>query len=131
MPGYVVQSDGSSRNNPGPGGIGVAVIDSTGRIVREISRAIGTRTNNQAEYEALICALTEAANLEPPVVIQVDSELVYRQLAGRYRVRDEKLKPLHARACALLESAPGVALKLVRREQNKLADRLAQAASGS
>jgi len=131
MIGYVVQADGSCRGNPGPAGIGVAVIDARGGVVLEVSRAIGTSTNNQAEYCALIVALLEASRLEPPVVVQVDSELVCRQLEGRYRVRDSKLKPLHARARALLDSAPGVTLKHVSRKHNSVADRLAQAASNA
>lgn len=126
---FRVQCDGSSRGNPGPAGIGVVVLDPAGNAVKEISYAIGDRTNNQAEYEALIRALVEAAGLPRPVVVEVDSELVYRQLEGRYRVRNELLKPLYERARALLDRAEGVSLRLARRGDNRPADRLAQAAS--
>lgn len=130
MAGYTIQADGSSRHNPGPAGIGVAVIDQEGNVVKEISRALGVRTCNQAEYEALARAIEEAAHLTPPVTIQTDSELLYYQLSGKYRVRNEQLKPLHDRCRNLLDQNPGVTLKLVSRGENKLADRLAWAASG-
>ncbi|HDR00137.1 MAG TPA: ribonuclease HI family protein [candidate division WOR-3 bacterium] len=130
MAGYVIQTDGSSRRNPGPAGIGVAVIDPAGNTIKEISRAIGVRTCNQAEYEALARALEEAGKLTPPVVVQLDSELLYYQLSGKYRVRNEELKPLYERCRLLLDNAPGVTLKLVSRKENKIADKLAWTASG-
>ncbi len=129
MTGYLIHIDGSSRRNPGPAGIGVAISDSMGRVVKEISHSIGTRTNNQAEYEALLCALRECAALSGPVRILTDSELLYYQMTGRYRVRDAGLKPLNAEALRLLRQLPSVRLELVRRESNKTADKLAQSAS--
>lgn len=129
MADYCIHIDGSSRRNPGPAGIGVEIADSSGRTVKEISHSIGVRTNNQAEYEALLCALRECAALEGTVVIRTDSELLYYQMKGKYRVRDAGLKPLHAEAARLAARLPGVRLELVRREANKAADKLAQAAS--
>lgn len=67
--GCTIQCDGSSRNNPGPAGIGIAVLDAAGNTISKVSHSLGERTNNQAEYEALIYALTEAATLPPPVKI--------------------------------------------------------------
>ncbi len=132
MPGILIQADGSARNNPGPAGIGVAVIGPDGTVIREISRAIGNRTNNQAEYEAVICAFTEARRLVgQAIVLQTDSELVYRQILGQYRVRNARLKPLHARAAQLLRDTPGVTFRLGPRTENRQADRLAQAASAT
>lgn len=101
-----------------------------GAVLKEISRSIGRRTNNQAEYEALLYALRESRSLPAgPVVIRTDSELMYYQMNGRYRVRDAGLKPLHAAAQALLGALPDVSLELVRREENRAPDKLAKAAS--
>ncbi|MFO7649782.1 MAG: ribonuclease HI family protein [bacterium] len=129
MADYRIHIDGSSRRNPGPAGIGVEIADSAGRVVKEISHSIGIRTNNQAEYEALLCALRECAALRGTVVIRTDSELLYYQMKGKYRVRDAGLKPLNAEATRLAARLPDVRLELVRREHNKAADKLAQAAS--
>jgi len=128
-PAFVIQADGSARNNPGPAGIGVCVLDAAGKVLAETARPIGEHTNNQAEYEALLEALDQAAPLDGPVVIQTDSELLYHQLSGRYKVKDPDLRPLVSEAKSRLARLPHVRLKLVRREANKRADRLAQAAS--
>ncbi|MGQ9707296.1 MAG: ribonuclease HI family protein [bacterium] len=129
---YLVQIDGSSRCNPGPAGIGVRIISPDGKVVKEISRSIGKRTNNQAEYQALIQALDEIRILNNgQFVIQTDSELLYYQLNGRYRVRNEELKELYIRAKRLLSSLPNVTLKLISRQSNRAADRLAKAAAGA
>ena len=128
--GYVVQVDGSSRRNPGPSGIGVRVLNPDGTLRTEVSRSIGIRTNNQAEYEALLCALRLCRELgRAPVIVRTDSELLYYQLNGRYRVRNPGIKPLHAEAAALMAEQPNVRLELVRREQNKETDKLAKAAT--
>ncbi|MEO0082326.1 MAG: ribonuclease HI family protein [candidate division WOR-3 bacterium] len=125
----IVEVDGSSRANPGPAGIGVRLrVDQ--QVVKEISRSIGIRTNNQAEYEAMLCGLAEAINRgAADAIIFTDSALVYNQLVGRFKVRDEHLKPLYERCRSLLDRLPGVRLRLVSRQENKAADKLAQAAS--
>jgi ribonuclease HI len=129
--GFTIHVDGSSRFNPGPAGLGVRISGPDGSVIKEISRAIGVRTNNQAEYEALLCALRECRGLPAvPIVIHTDSELVFCQVTGRYRVRDTGLRPLHAAAARLLTDLPNVSLRLVRREENRETDRLARAASG-
>jgi ribonuclease HI len=126
----LIEVDGSSRANPGPAGIGVVVVGSDASILKEISRAIGERTNNQAEYAALVCGLTEAASFpNDTVTIQTDSELLCRQMTGAYRVKNQLLKPLWSQAHKLLHSLPNVKLKHVSREHNRRADRLAQLAS--
>ncbi len=125
-----VQIDGSSRLNPGPAGIGVWIADRHGRVIKEISRFVGIRTNNQAEYEALLCGLKEADRFTGcSIVVQTDSELVYQQMTGTYKVKNQELKQLHARAQKLLARLPDARLKLVPRELNKEADKLARAAS--
>jgi ribonuclease HI len=129
---FLVQIDGSSLGNPGPAGIGVRVIGPDGAPVREISRFIGIRTNNQAEYEGLICALHESRRLSAErVVIRTDSELLYYQMAGRYKVRNPGLKALHSQASEMMLGLPAVRIELVRREQNKETDKLAKAAAAA
>jgi len=116
--------------NPGPAGIGVRVIAPDGTAVREISHSIGIRTNNQAEYEALICALREAAALDKdPITIRTDSELLFCQMTGRYRVRNPNIKPLYEEARRLMAGLTRTRIELVPREQNRDTDRLARAAS--
>jgi ribonuclease HI len=128
--GFLVQIDGSSLGNPGPAGIGVRIVGPDGTAVKEISRYIGTRTNNQAEYEGLLCALVESRGLGAgPVVIRTDSELLYYQMAGKYKVKNPELKVLHATARELASEMPNVTIGLVRREQNRETDKLAKAAA--
>jgi len=126
----LIAIDGSSRANPGPAGIGVIIIEPDGSVLREISLPLGKRTNNQAEYTALVCGLTEAASFpDDSVTIQTDSELLYRQMTGGYRVKSELLRPLWSEAQRLLRSLPNVKLAHVTREHNRQADRLARSAS--
>jgi ribonuclease HI len=126
----VIQIDGSSKGNPGPAGIGVRVVRQDGTVSHEVSQPIGIRTNNQAEYEALIAALKLASESSSAgVVIRTDSELVLRQMTGRYRVKDPKLRQLHMEATRLLSGMPWVILEHVGREANRAADRLANAGS--
>ena len=125
--GFLVQIDGSSLGNPGPAGIGVRIVGPDGNVVKEISRPIGIRTNNQAEYEGLLCALAESRGLGGRVVIRTDSELLYYQMAGRYKVKNPELRVLHAKARELAQALPDVSIELVRREQNRETDKLAKA----
>jgi ribonuclease HI len=132
MAGFLIQIDGSSIRNPGPAGIGVRILGPDGSAVREISHSIGIRTNNQAEYEALICALKEARHLpDGPVKVRTDSELLYYQMHGKYKVKNPELRLLYTEATRLLTGLPRVTLELVRREANHETDRLAKAAARS
>ena len=106
------------------------IVAPDGAVVKEISRYIGTRTNNQAEYEGLLCALSESRGLGTgPVAIRTDSELVYYQMAGKYKVKNPELKALHSKASELTRELPNVSIELVRREQNRETDKLAKAAA--
>jgi ribonuclease HI len=128
--GFLVQIDGSSLGNPGPAGVGVRVVAADGTVVKEISRFIGIRTNNQAEYEGLLCALSESRRLgSGPVAIRTDSELLYYQMAGMYKVKNAHLRALHSRAREMAQELPNVRIELVRREQNRETDKLAKAAA--
>jgi len=132
LPGFVIQVDGSARFNPGPAGIGIRVVRPDGAVISEVSRAIGVRTNNQAEYEALLQGLQEAAKLPSGsnVVVETDSELMFRQITGEYRVKDPALRSLHSQAVELLVRTSNVKLRLVSRERNRATDKLAKMASG-
>jgi ribonuclease HI len=124
-----INADGASRGNPGPAAIGATVKDEHGGLITRISRPIGRATNNQAEYQAVIAALQEAIRLGARKVdIRLDSELVVRQLSGRYRVKNAALKTLYQEIQRLLTRLETVTIKHIPREQNREADRLANMA---
>ncbi|NLC37644.1 MAG: ribonuclease HI family protein [Clostridia bacterium] len=122
----VLYTDGASRGNPGPAGIGALLYDAKGRLVAEISEYLGEATNNVAEYTALIKALNKALELgAEEVQIYTDSELLTRQINGSYRVKSEGLKPLFLEVMALKRRFAAFSINHVSREKNKEADRLA------
>lgn len=122
----VLYTDGASRGNPGDAGIGVVIAAEDGSVVKEISRAIGTATNNVAEYRALLAGLREALRLgAAEVEICTDSELMARQLNGLYRVKSPALQPLYAEAMQMLGVFRRASVSHVYREQNLRADELA------
>jgi ribonuclease HI len=128
----VIYCDGGARGNPGPAAIGAVVLDpSTDPPTRlaTVSDRIGVATNNVAEYRALVAAL-EAAREFPArrVRVRADSQLLIRQLEGRYRVKQAHLRPYYERARALLAEYEEVDLAHVPREQNIEADALVNAA---
>ena len=128
----VIYCDGGARGNPGPAAIGAVVLDpSTDPPTRlaTVSESIGVATNNVAEYRALVAAL-EAAREFPArrVRIRADSQLLIRQLEGRYRVKQPHLRPYFERAKALLAEYEDVDLAHVPREENTEADALVNAA---
>jgi ribonuclease HI len=128
----VVYCDGGSRGNPGPAAIGAVVLDpATDPPTRlaTVSERIGVATNNVAEYRALIAGLEAAAPYGARVIrVRADSELVVRQLEGRYKVKHEALRPLFFAARRLLDGYETVDLAHVRREHNVDADALVNAA---
>jgi ribonuclease HI len=125
----IIGADGASRGNPGPAAIGAVIKDDRGNLVARLSRQIGRATNNQAEYRALIAALEQAISLGAKKVdIRLDSELVVRQLSGRYRVKNTGLKPLYEQVQQLLGKLDEVSVRHVPRARNAEADRLANQA---
>lgn len=121
----VIYVDGACRGNPGPAGIGVYILENE-KPVKELSRPIGPATNNIAEYSALIAALEEASRMRAGTLdIFTDSELMYKQLIGQYKIKDLKLKPLFDQARRLAARFDDVRLQHVLRNKNKEADRLA------
>ena len=121
-----VFTDGASRGNPGHAGAGVQILDQHGREVMALGRYLGQCTNNMAEYQALIIGLAEAGKLGGrKISIFLDSELIVRQIAGRYRVKDAKLKPLFDRVKVLLSAFETWQVRHVPRADNRRADELA------
>jgi len=117
--------DGGSRGNPGPSGVGVVILDASGKRLKEVSKYIGETTNNIAEYNALLYGLEEALMLRiDEIVVNLDSELVVKQLTGDYRVKDPGLKPLFERAMNMLKSFKNFEIRHIDREKNKEADKL-------
>ena len=120
-----IYADGGARGNPGPASIGVVILDQRGNAVEEISRHIGETTNNQAEYQALIAALTKAKELGArELEVFLDSELVVKQLNREYRVKDKDLAPLFVSVYNLSLGFKKVVFKHISREKNQLADKL-------
>jgi len=121
--------DGASRGNPGPAAIGALIKDGQGKLIARISQRIGTTTNNQAEYRAIIAALEKAISLGfKQVEVNSDSELVVRQLNGIYRVKKAELKPLHQQVKQLQSLLEGFTITHIPRQQNTEADNLANTA---
>ena len=121
--------DGASRGNPGLAAIGASLQSPNGEELDSISQAIGNTTNNQAEYTALIEGLSLALKKNfKKVEVRADSELVVRQMKGEYRVKDEKLKPLHEKAKNLSRSFDLFSIRHIPRAENHRADELANQA---
>jgi ribonuclease HI len=124
-----IHIDGASRGNPGEAAFGVQVSDERGAELAALAGYLGRATNNVAEYQALLHALRHARERGARrVVIFSDSELVVRQVDGRYRVKHPDIVPLHREAMALLGSFEQARVVHVPREQNREADRLANRA---
>ena len=117
--------DGACSGNPGQGAIGV-YIKKNGELYKEIAKPIGETTNNIAEYAALIYGLQEAlVRKEYEVKVFTDSELMYKQVSGEYKVKNENLRFLYEQVKHLAAGFKRVEIEKVPREQNKDADRLA------
>ena len=121
--------DGASRGNPGPASVGVVLQDAAGAVIKEHGRTLGRATNNVAEYTAFLDALKLAKALgATELLVHSDSQLLVRQVSGEYRVKNAALQALKAQAQGLMKSFKAVRLVHVPREQNKDADRMANAA---
>ncbi len=121
-----VNVDGGARGNPGPAAVGVVVRDGGGEVLEERGEAIGVATNNVAEYRALLLGIERAAALGASELELVgDSELVVRQVEGRYKVKDAALRQLHGQVRAALAPFEGSwSIRHVKRSLNADADRL-------
>lgn len=122
-------TDGAARGNPGPAGSGAVLLDDEGRVVAERTLRIDHATNNVAEWNALLIGLDEARRQGiEDLDIRMDSQLVVRQVLGEYRTKHAGLLPLAAQAKTLLASFPRWSIRHVPREENALADALANRA---
>lgn len=137
-PELIIYTDGGSRGNPGPAAIGMALADRTGHILKRYGKTIGRKTNNEAEYEAVLFALTKTRALygkdrvkKMAIEVRMDSELVCRQLEGRYKIEEERLWPLFMRIWNARRDFGELSFRYVRREENREADRLVNEALDS
>src|SRR3954452_11233957 len=120
-----LSTDGGARGNPGPAAYGFVLEDSEGTVLEAHGEAIGTATNNVAEYRALLAGLERAAELGvDELEVVSDSELMVKQMRGEYRVKNEALRELSLEAARLARQVGDVTYTAVRREHNELADRL-------
>jgi len=125
----VIYVDGASRGNPGRAGAGVWMTNGEGKRISEVSRYLGHKTNNQAEYWALLLGLREAKRRGGESVhVFTDSELIERQVKALYRVKDADLKVLHQRVIQQVKAFTSFEIESIPREQNREADRLANQA---
>ena len=131
----MIYADGGSRGNPGPAGAGVAITDAKGNIVKGYSGFLGIKTNNEAEYEAVIFGLQKVKALlgkekvkNTEIEFRLDSQLIARQLNGEYKIEEERLFPLFIKIRNLKMDFGPIKFTEIPREQNKEADRLANEA---
>lgn len=133
---FIIYTDGGSRGNPGVAGAGALVTDEKGKMLREATRGLGTMTNNEAEYHAVILGLETAKKVigkknlaSSQVGIRLDSELVARQLAGKYQIKEASLQPLFMKIWNMrIVAFPHLTFTHIPREKNSHADRLANQA---
>lgn len=118
-------TDGGARGNPGPAGIGAVLVDEKGEKVEEIAEYIGEATNNVAEYLAVIYGLQEALYKKAgSIVLNLDSQLVARQLKGEYRVKNQDLRKYFGLVLNLFRGFEKVEIREIPREKNRQADSL-------
>jgi ribonuclease HI len=118
-------TDGGARGNPGPAAYGFVLESEDGTVLAAEGAAIGTATNNVAEYSGLIAGLQKAVELHvPQVEVVSDSELMVKQMRGEYRVKNEALRELYDEATALARRVGKVEYRHVKRAHNELADKL-------
>jgi probable phosphoglycerate mutase len=126
---FTAHCDGGARGNPGPAGYGAVIEDPEGRVVARLSEYLGRQTNNYAEYKGLLAVLDWA--LESGVSrlrVTSDSELMVRQMKGRYKVKNPGLRPLWEEAQRRALKLQGFEVRHTLRRGNKEADRLANRA---
>ncbi len=127
-----VFTDGASRGNPGPAAVGVVFYDMKGECIGEYKEALGSQTNNYAEYMAVIRALEICKEKSVEKLdFYCDSQLLVKQMLGEYKVKSPQIIPLFERAKELTSYFKKVGYHHVRREQNKEADALANRALDS
>ncbi|MGF7178806.1 ribonuclease HI family protein [Tunturiibacter psychrotolerans] len=121
--------DGGARGNPGPAGYGALIQDNEGTVLAELSEFLGMRTNNYAEYSGLLGCLQYALDHHHPRLrVTSDSELMVKQIQGKYQVKSPDLKPLYEEAKRRIAKLEAFEITHALRHKNKDADRLANEA---
>jgi ribonuclease HI len=121
--------DGGARGNPGPAGYGALIQDEAGLVLAELSEFLGLRTNNYAEYSGLLGCLQWALdNGYKNLRVVSDSELMVKQIQGKYKVNSPDLRPLWEEARRRIAQLDGFQISHALRHKNKDADRLANEA---
>ena len=125
----MIYTDGASKGNPGPAGIGVVIYDKEDRTVGRISTTIGRNTNNFAEYTAIIRAIKIALYFKTKDLrIRTDSELAVKQIKGEYKISSDKIKPLYDEVISLKKKFNSFRIDHIPRSLNEKADFLAKSA---
>jgi len=128
----ILFTDGGSKGNPGPAGIGILIFNKEGKLIKEVSEFIGKTTNNVAEYIALLRALEISKEFgADEIEIKCDSKLMVNQLKKRWKVKSPNLKILHQKVRLLLSAYRKVSLLNVPRSVIKAADKLVNKAINS
>ena len=118
--------DGGARGNPGPAGFGALIQDAEGRVLAELSEFLGIQTNNFAEYSGLLATLDFALSRGyQRLRVISDSELMVKQVQGKYKVKSPGLRPLYEQAKQKIARLEGFEIVHALRHKNKDADRLA------
>lgn len=127
----IINTDGGSRGNPGPAALGVVFSNGQGHIMKRYGKSLGVKTNNEAEYEAVLFALQKARSLygreklkSLDVEVRMDSELIIRQLSGEYKVEEERLWPYFMKLWNTRLDFGTLTFLHIPREQNREADRM-------
>ena len=121
----IIYTDGGARGNPGPAGSGIAIFDESGKLIKKFGKYLGEKTNNQAEYKALLAAIRKARELKAEEVeFYLDSELVVKQMKREYRVKDKELAQLFLKIYNISLGFKKISFTHVPRELNKEADKL-------
>lgn len=128
---YIVYTDGGSRGNPGPAALGVIVCNGRNEKIKSYGEFLGEKTNNEAEYEAVIFGLKKLKQLfggeaikKVRVLVRSDSELLVSQLSGKYKIEADHIADFFIKIWNLKIDFADVQFEHVPREQNKEADRL-------
>jgi len=125
----ILFADGASRSNPGPAGAGAVLLDASGHVLAELTKYLGTQTNNYAEYTALIIGLEEARRRGVDQIdVRMDSKLVVEQVNRRWKVKHPNITELAILARQLFESFPTRSIRHVPRDDNAIADALSNKA---
>lgn len=127
----IIYTDGGSRGNPGPAAIGVVFTNEKGQKIKEYSNCLGEKTNNEAEYQAVIFALEKFKAVfgkklagQTEIELRADSELLVKQLNGEYKILEPKIQSLFLKIWNLRIDFKKIKFRFIRREKNREADKL-------